>query len=124
MDSIGAVELRNALEARLAMQLPATLIFDHPTSAALAAHLSTLLDATRGQSATNAEPHVIVSLRSQMPAQPTAAAGGQMQERVLAIAGTSWLLPGQLDAAGLPMDSIQGETESNVHQDCQMSVSM
>lgn len=36
LDSLGAVELRNSLEGRLEVSLPPTLVFDYPTSEALA----------------------------------------------------------------------------------------
>ena len=40
LDSLGAVDLRNALIARFAIELPATAIFDFPTIAALAQHIA------------------------------------------------------------------------------------
>jgi acyl carrier protein len=46
LDSLMAVELRNALTRSLKVMLPATLLFDYPTLDALVRHLLTSLDLT------------------------------------------------------------------------------
>lgn len=40
--SAGAIDLGNALESRLHLLLPSTLVFDYPTAAAMADHIATL----------------------------------------------------------------------------------
>ncbi|PBD01097.1 HAD superfamily phosphatase (TIGR01681 family)/FkbH-like protein [Streptomyces sp. Ag82_O1-15] len=78
MDSVTAVELRNRIGARIGAKLPATLLFDHPTAARLAAHLlATALaagdrttPATRPTHATTPasdEPVALVAMACRLP---------------------------------------------------------
>ena len=45
LDSLGSVELRSSLQTRFAVELPATLTFDYPTTASLSKFLSSQLHA-------------------------------------------------------------------------------
>ncbi|MEV7020351.1 type I polyketide synthase [Streptomyces sp. NPDC093991] len=77
-DSLTAVELRNKLTAATGLRLPSTLIFDHPTPAALVTHLRDELlgaaqdsaPAVRGTAPANArtdEPIAIVGMACRYP---------------------------------------------------------
>ncbi|WP_345624888.1 type I polyketide synthase, partial [Streptomyces ziwulingensis] len=88
IDSLTAVELRNRLGAATGLRLPATLVFNHPTPTALAAHLATELaidDTTEDTPAT-------------APATPAADRAGHLDEPI-AIVGTGCRFPGDLNSA-------------------------
>ena len=54
LDSLGAVELRSSLESAFGLELPATVVFDHPSKAALTRYLASAL----GRPAAEAPLHV------------------------------------------------------------------
>ena len=68
IDSLTALELRNALNRHTGLTLPATLAFDHPTPTALAHHLTTQLSAATPASTTNEYVQQIQELITSIPA--------------------------------------------------------
>ncbi|MEV1121017.1 type I polyketide synthase [Actinosynnema sp. NPDC049800] len=74
VDSLAAVELRNALTAATGVRLPATLVFDHPTARAVAALIDGSLTTTTAvapppvtTSAVADDPVVIVGISCRFP---------------------------------------------------------
>ncbi|GAA2387956.1 hypothetical protein GCM10010170_099150 [Dactylosporangium salmoneum] len=69
-DSLTAVELRNRLQTATGQRLPATLVFDFPTPAALAAHLLDQRSPTPAPAATRPaadEPIAIIGMACRFP---------------------------------------------------------
>lgn len=95
VDSLGAVELHNKLEAKLGIELPATITFDYPTTAALASFL-----ATRMSSAQPDQPDELLA-----GAQPRSQESVQqeIQEILRTMLGTEV----QVDQVNYPLEVIQ-----------------
>ncbi|PKT68968.1 polyketide synthase [Streptomyces populi] len=85
-DSLMSVQLRNRLSAETGVQLPATLVFDHPTSAALARHLETRLAPPTGNGDTVTP--------DRKPDFTTGRTGGTERDEPIAIVGMACRYPG------------------------------
>ena len=66
LDSLGAVEFRNAVSAAFPVQLSATAAFDYPTAAALAAHISAELALTQRPSDLATTPGFVLTTRDSL----------------------------------------------------------
>ena len=97
LDSLGAVELKNSLESRLAVQLPSTLVFDYPTAESIADHISALQSARSAPGGPTAAAAATVSV-----AVHAESVASEVSRIVAGILGSTSLDPQQpLMAAGL-----------------------
>jgi acyl carrier protein len=114
LDSLGAVELRNSLEASLGLQLPGTLMFDYPSISAISDFICGQVEE---QADDVAEDQAVAQPGGQQlvarPSLGSAARGG-----VLAVVGSASRSPGGAISLLQARDGISKVRRSPFHLEC------
>ncbi|MHB1539473.1 MAG: type I polyketide synthase, partial [Solirubrobacteraceae bacterium] len=104
-DSLAAVDLRNRMSRATGLRLPSTLVFDHPSSIALARHILERLSAQHGAAEPEQDDTAISRRLSSIPPERLRDAG--LLDPLLALAAA-------LDAEGL--DAADGDGRSGASE--------
>jgi acyl transferase domain-containing protein/NADPH:quinone reductase-like Zn-dependent oxidoreductase/acyl carrier protein len=104
LDSLGAVELRNALETATGLQLPATLLFDFPSVFAVSQYITSQVPAAAA-AAGSAEQQAMAL--AQPAPLPSMAAGHLADGLVIGVTGTASMSPGSVIRSTSGADAIQ-----------------